>query len=673
MADRANTPDPARAADPAAPGRWKNRWLLAGILTLAITVVPMAASFAVAYVVERHVQQPSSVLPFALWWLSLLALCSLVYVAVGRVTRRALPLAVLLKMNMAFPGQAPKRLAAARRAGSVRDLHRRVEEARVRGVADEPTLAAEKIVSLAASLSAHDRTTRGHAERVRALTDMIADEMRLAEADRDRLRWSSLLHDIGKLTVHPDVLNKPGTLSAPEWEVIRRHPLEGARLTAPLSPWLGPWANTIAEHHERFDGHGYPFGRAGREISFGGRIVAVADSYDVMTSMRSYKRPVSPEKARLELAACAGSQFDPDVVKAFLAVSIWRLRLAAPFSWLASLPVGRVVNGIGRLSGVAGHALVVGVVASTGVVGLGLAGPLAASLAASPPGGAGNGQQVSAAAAGAAQGGAGGAGAGSDGAASTPSAHSGGGAGGTGGTAKSSGSSGSSETGTASASTTTSTTAQSGGKSATTTTTSGHGATTTTSTGHGATTTTTGGPGTTTTTAASPPAIASLVIANGPGGNTGRPEQGDEIVVTYVTAPTPSAFCSAWSAGFSPDLVDPNVVIHADQPASGDDVISSITDSVDCLGGFHFGSIDLGQRGYFNNAQTIGGPGANCSVTTTSGCTRIHWDGSHTLTITLGAPQNGEPTQKAPVVAVYTPDAALGVSGTISSADTVLF
>ncbi|HXR54680.1 MAG TPA: hypothetical protein VN793_06495 [Acidimicrobiales bacterium] len=164
-----------------------------------------------------------------------------------------------------------------------------------------------------------------------------------------------------------------------------------------------------------------------------------------------------------------------------------------------------------------------------------------------------------------------------------------------------------------------------------------------------------------------------MAILNGPGGNTGRPEQGDQIIVTFAAAPAPSSFCSSWTSSSHLDLVDPNVVIDANQPGSGDDVISSVTDSTDCAGGFHFGSIDLGQRGYFNSAQTIGGPGAQCSATKTTGCTRIHWDGGHTLTITLGQPQSGEPTQKAPVVAVYTPDPALGVPGTISSAKSVLF
>ena len=100
--------------------------------------------------------------------------------------------------------------------------------------------------------------TRGHTERVRALTDFVADELGLAEDDRDRLRWSALLHDIGKLTVHPDILNKEGALSDDEWQLIRRHPLEGAKLTAPLAGWLGEWSATVVEHHERYDVGGYP-------------------------------------------------------------------------------------------------------------------------------------------------------------------------------------------------------------------------------------------------------------------------------------------------------------------------------------------------------------------------------------------------------------------------------
>jgi hypothetical protein len=365
--------------------RWKDRRVLAALLGVSVVVFPVACSLGAVLAVQLFVSAPGTVIGFGIWWLGTLAVCTIVFFATERVARRALPFAVLLKMGMAFPGRAPRRLAVARRAGSVRDLHRRVEQARTRGLADEPTVAAEKIVTLAASLSSHDRTTRGHAERVRALTDMIAEELRLPEVHRDRLRWSSLLHDIGKLAVHPDILNKTERLSAEEWEIIRRHPLEGARLTAPIAGWLGPWANTIAEHHERYDGRGYPYGIAGRQISLGGRIVAVADSYDVMTSIRSYKRPMAPDKARQELATCAGSQFDPDVVRAFLAVSVWRLRLAAPVSWFGSLSFGKALGAASRIGTVAGHSVLAGVAAGVGVLGLTALSPLSSVAQATAP------------------------------------------------------------------------------------------------------------------------------------------------------------------------------------------------------------------------------------------------------------------------------------------------
>ena len=129
-----------------------------------------------------------------------------------RVARRLLPLAVLLKMTLVFPDQAPKRMAVARKAGSTRDLARRVQEAKDNGMRDAPVIAAEKILVLAGALNVHDRRTRGHSERVRMYTDLIAEEMKLPQVDRDRLRWSALLHDIGKVAVHPDILNKPGAL-----------------------------------------------------------------------------------------------------------------------------------------------------------------------------------------------------------------------------------------------------------------------------------------------------------------------------------------------------------------------------------------------------------------------------------------------------------------------------
>jgi len=480
--------------------RWKDRRVLAALSGVSVVVFPVACSVGAVLAVQLFVSAPGTVIGFGIWWLGTLAVCTIVFFATERVARRALPLAVLLKMGMAFPGRAPRRLAVARRAGSVRDLHRRVEQARTRGLADEPTVAAEKIVTLAASLSSHDRTTRGHAERVRALTDMIAEELHLPEVHRDRLRWSSLLHDIGKLAVHPDILNKTERLSAEEWEIIRRHPLEGARLTAPIAPWLGEWANTIAEHHERFDGRGYPYGLSGRGISLGGRIVAVADSYDVMTSMRSYKKPMAPDKARQELAACAGTQFDPEVVRAFLAVSVWRLRLAAPFSWFGSLWSTKVVGAVARISTVTGHSVIAGAVAGAGILGLTALTPSTSTTPATP----------STVIAGAAP---------VHGQTGSPSTGSGPGGTGSGSGSGSTGSSGAKSGGGSSKSTTTTTTSGSGTKSGggggnTTTTTAPKTTTTTTTTAPTTTTTTTTAPKTTTTTTAPRPEPPTGLVAS---------------------------------------------------------------------------------------------------------------------------------------------------------------
>ena len=142
----------------------------------------------------------------------------------------------------------------------------------------------------------HDRLTRGHSERVRAYTHMVGEELKITGAELDHLRWSALLHDIGKLLVSAEILNKPGKLTDAEFEAIKQHPEFGRELVAPLVGWLGDSARAVWEHHERWDGWGYPRGIAGTDISLAGRIVAVTDAFDVMTSTRSYKEPISPDQ-----------------------------------------------------------------------------------------------------------------------------------------------------------------------------------------------------------------------------------------------------------------------------------------------------------------------------------------------------------------------------------------
>jgi putative nucleotidyltransferase with HDIG domain len=190
------------------------------------------------------------------------------------------------------------------------------------------------------NLAAHDSRTRGHCERVRVYNDLLAEQLGLSRADRDRLRWAALIHDIGKLKVSHRLLNKPGQPTVEEWAILRAHPARGAEIVAPLGQWLGPWAKAIEQHHERWDGTGYPRGLTGVDINLGARIVAVADAFEVMTSLRPYGRPVTADSARAELAACAGTHFDPLVVRAFLDISIGPLRRAMGLALLlAQVPL----------------------------------------------------------------------------------------------------------------------------------------------------------------------------------------------------------------------------------------------------------------------------------------------------------------------------------------------
>jgi hypothetical protein len=275
-----------------------------------------------------------------LWFAWLFAVGTVVALVLERVSRRALPLAILLQLSLAFPDRAPSRFAMARTAGNVRRLEERIAAAKEHGVDDEPARAARQILELVSALSAHDRKTRGHSERVRAYTDMLAAELDLDEGDRDRLRWAALLHDVGKLHVPGRILNKAGKPDPHEWERLAAHPAEGAAIAAPLLPWLGSWAATIVQHHERWDGRGYPAGLQGEQISVGARLVAVADSFEVMTAARAYKKPMTVQAARRELARCAGGQFAPDVVRLFLNISIGRLWwTVGPASWVAVVPV----------------------------------------------------------------------------------------------------------------------------------------------------------------------------------------------------------------------------------------------------------------------------------------------------------------------------------------------
>ena len=268
--------------------------------------------------------------------LSATAVVSLVYA----VSRRLLPLGALLDLSLVFPDESPSRFKLALRTGTVESLEERLRELREANEPASAQEAAEILLQLAGALDVHDKITRGHSERVRAYSYSLGKQLSLAGEELDRLNWAALLHDVGKLNVSAEILNKAGKPTDEEWEQLRRHPLYGETLVEPLNEWLGTWTDAVGYHHENWDGKGYPRGVAGEEIPLAGRIVAIADVYDVITSARSYKEPASPTEARAELARCAGTQFDPRLVRAFVNISLGRMRLVmGPLSWLSHAPL----------------------------------------------------------------------------------------------------------------------------------------------------------------------------------------------------------------------------------------------------------------------------------------------------------------------------------------------
>jgi HD-GYP domain-containing protein (c-di-GMP phosphodiesterase class II) len=331
--------------------RWRGRPHLAAGLRAFVHLGPIGTAVGSAILAARTLHHAEGIVALLIRWTIVLVVFGLVLGVADRLARRVLPLAVLLRLSLPFPDAAPSRLGVARAAANLRELEERIRIARTTLLEDEPARAAEMTLSLVAAVEAHDRATRGHSERVRLYTDLIGEELKLYPADRDRLRWAALIHDVGKLEVPTSVLNKPGPLDPRELEVVRRHPQDGARLTRPLHDWLGEWAAAISEHHERWDGRGYPTGLSGSAISLGARIVAVADCYETMTAARPYHRPKTASQARQELVRCADSQFDPAVVNAFLSVSMRKLRQGnGPAAWIAQTPVLRGLERVASIT-----------------------------------------------------------------------------------------------------------------------------------------------------------------------------------------------------------------------------------------------------------------------------------------------------------------------------------
>jgi len=171
------------------------------------------------------------------------------------------------------------------------------------------------IRALATALDARDPYTAGHSDRVSVLSVAICKQLHLAPADIEVVRLGALLHDIGKIGVPDDVLRKPGALTEAEFDIIKQHPVIGARMLRSV-PFLAPHIPIVELHHERPDGRGYPIGLRGDEIPLDARIVHVADAYDAMTSARAYRGARPSSEALRELWRCAGTAFHADIVAA---------------------------------------------------------------------------------------------------------------------------------------------------------------------------------------------------------------------------------------------------------------------------------------------------------------------------------------------------------------------
>jgi HD-GYP domain-containing protein (c-di-GMP phosphodiesterase class II) len=174
-----------------------------------------------------------------------------------------------------------------------------------------------RLAVFTAAMGACDPSLQGHASRVGAHAEAVARRLGWTDGKLAELRLGAALHDVGKVNVRPEVLSKPGRLDEGELAEVRAHPVEGAWLIAGVSSFAVALPYVLF-HHERWDGHGYPTHRAGLDIPLEGRLLAVADAFDAMTSVRPYCAARELDGAVAEVERCAGTQFDPTIAAAFV-------------------------------------------------------------------------------------------------------------------------------------------------------------------------------------------------------------------------------------------------------------------------------------------------------------------------------------------------------------------
>jgi HD-GYP domain-containing protein (c-di-GMP phosphodiesterase class II) len=173
---------------------------------------------------------------------------------------------------------------------------------------------------LAEVVDADDAYTGMHTRDVVELSLAVADRMGLGSERRRKVEFGALLHDVGKVAIPNEIINKPGPLNDAEWAVMRTHTIEGQRMLDRVGGTMSEVGAIVRGTHERWDGGGYPDGLKTEEIPLEARIICACDAYNAMTTTRSYRRGMPPSAAAAELVRCSGSQFDPAVVEALIAV-----------------------------------------------------------------------------------------------------------------------------------------------------------------------------------------------------------------------------------------------------------------------------------------------------------------------------------------------------------------
>jgi putative nucleotidyltransferase with HDIG domain len=189
---------------------------------------------------------------------------------------------------------------------------------------DSPSVRGATINTVINTLFEKNSREEAHSKRVSDLATRLAISLKLPSAQIDKVRTAGLMHDIGKIIVPDDVLDNPGSLTETEQANIRKHPEIGFRILN-CSPEMAELSQAILQHHERWDGKGYPNGIAGKEIDICARIIAIADAYDAMTSSRPYRDALSAEIAMSEILANADKQFDPELADIFVKMCAWEI------------------------------------------------------------------------------------------------------------------------------------------------------------------------------------------------------------------------------------------------------------------------------------------------------------------------------------------------------------